>query len=313
MAAYRLPMGFPAMTLEQALHSKGLAFKRVRQDQLSVCCLFCGERHFKMGLSTSKNAYFCFRCNTSGTLHSLLRRLEIGDVELIITARIERPSIDLPEGFTPVAKVAALPMYKNFMDYLERRGITVEDCDKYHIGVCVFGRYAMRVVFPVFEGGELYSWTARAINKDMEPKYLMAPNGERKLWGIIDRPQVVIAEGVIKSLYLEKVIRKVYGRDNLSFVSSLGNFVTEAQVEQLVRNKVTEAYVYPDPPSNASFQGTLRTANLLRENGIACYFPTEFPDKQADDYGPNYPASVACFASMVLASPLNCLRLMRAV
>ncbi len=301
--------------LAEFLNSKGLPFT-ISGSNLVTFCLNCGKR--KLGLNEAKKVYNCFSCGDRGTLRWFLFKLD-ADPALIESMKEQaRPAapgeIDLPESFTPISKLtwqfaqSGLHPASRFVRYMEQRGITGNDCERYKVGYCEKGRAFDRVVFPIFERTKLWNWTARAIEKDKEPKYLMATGGQRMLWGIIEHPSVIVAEGTIKALYLEKAIKATMGNVPVSFVASMGNFVTEGQIGQLVRNKVKTVMIYPDPDSKPSRDGLVRSYNLLRSAGIACMCPWPFPDRQADEYS-QYSEAVRFVSAAQTITPAHILRI----
>lgn len=62
--------------------------------------------------------------------------------------------IDPPEGWGAVTEV---------MPFMVERGITLEDARVFGLGWCSSGRYAGRLIFPVFEQGQLVYFQGRAM------------------------------------------------------------------------------------------------------------------------------------------------------
>lgn len=66
--------------------------------------------------------------------------------------------------------------HKRFANYLLDRGYPIklqEELSKYYgLRVALAGRWKHRVVFPVYEGNKLISWTGRSIDSDATPRYL---------------------------------------------------------------------------------------------------------------------------------------------
>jgi hypothetical protein len=89
----------------------------------------------------------------------------------------------------------------------------------------------------------------------------------------------VVAEGIFKALALQRYCSS----PTLGMTASLGNMVTEFQMEQLVDGGCTEMVYYPDPLSIPSVTGMKLTWQLARDYGVTLYAPDPFPLLQADE------------------------------
>lgn len=113
---------------------------------------------------------------------------------------------ELPLGFRPVydSKTGkwSLPAY------LRERRIKSNTAKRWRLGWCKHGRYAHRLVIPIVCPGG-YSFTARDMDGDQEPKYLNPPGADhRRLligWDVVDlKGDFCIVEGPLDVIKLDQ-------------------------------------------------------------------------------------------------------------
>jgi hypothetical protein len=158
-----------------------------------------------------------------------LDQLAEGDLYLqaLQTPRTVRP-IPYPEGSAPI------PLDH---PYLQRRGITGDDVATFGLFQALWGRFANRLVCPVYERQELVYFQARAM-WDSAPgqKYIKTLNPSREVCGIASSDVVMnldtaatharvgIAEGPIDCIHVGS-----------SGVCTFGKQISPAQVAKLIR------------------------------------------------------------------------------
>jgi hypothetical protein len=270
------------MTLDAFFTSRGIRYK-TKPNGFQLCCVACSDSRYRLGVSTSKGVAHCFNCYRSWRLSALLRELGAADSVLLFASAFqhaqEKP-VDLPKGFTLLSGLEQGALGKIYA-YGVSRGITPAQFYAWRIGgVVAASNVNKRLVFPVFSADRLYSWCARATD-GAEPKYLMAPGGKRALWGSI-KPTTVIAEGTLKALAIERAV----ATPTIGYAASLGNMMTEFQIEQCSDGGCNEIVYYPDPLSGPSLDGLVATYALAKDYGIRLYAPENFPVHQADDATP---------------------------
>jgi hypothetical protein len=155
--------------------------------------------------------------------------------------RVSR-EIPYPEGFERIYSI---------LPYMLERGITLEDAQAVNLGWCRKGRYAGRLVFPVFEQGSLVYYQARAMwpptpgRKHIKMLNPPAVNGQSvssdflfNLEQAAQYPRVAITEGPIDAVKV-----------GVDAVCTFGKRITDTQVGKLLGAGVTAVDLMWDGPS----------------------------------------------------------------
>lgn len=135
-----------------------------------------------------------------------------GDVpKVVVQYKPNKPTFSLPFGVTIPEEGGR--WYQPALDYLHNRGITDEQIVKWGIGYSVKGRLVNRVVFPVYTGGKLRTFSARAITQSLH-RYEQGRvrDGAQPRKALFGESQfdyslgvVTVAEGIPSALALERV------------------------------------------------------------------------------------------------------------
>lgn len=175
-----------------------------------VDCPFCievegrADHRRSLGLQASSGMFRCFRCGTKGRARGFT-----SDAEGSTADEGCAPS-PLPEGFTLLGEgdgATALATARA-RRYLSERGVPEVAVRGARIGYAVDHRGVPRVVVPVFGADtSLRGWVARALARDVVPKYLNASGSwasrtvfnEGALLRRTDAP-LMIVEGVFDAL-----------------------------------------------------------------------------------------------------------------
>lgn len=174
-----------------------------------VVCPFCEGRGAKKVLRVKLETghYKCFRCEAWGRL-----ALE-GAVDYLPPAGRNLPPAEVawPREAYPLAAVRLMPSMRTRLapaiDYLERRGVSLDTAIEVGIGYVEEGFYAGRVLVPVRDRERLVGWSARDITGESTVKYLY-PRGmqrERLMFGmnalrLHSHNPVLCVEGVFDAL-----------------------------------------------------------------------------------------------------------------
>ncbi|MCI0556175.1 MAG: hypothetical protein L0287_34975 [Anaerolineae bacterium] len=91
----------------------------------------------------------------------------------------KRDLLQMPDYFRAIS--VSSHMAKPFVRYLQHRGFGLQDIydmtNGFNIRCCAVGRFAGRVIFPVYHGGHLMTWTGRAI-RHSDARYLTLGKNE---------------------------------------------------------------------------------------------------------------------------------------
>lgn len=257
------------------------------RKQIQACCPMsgCNDTKFRLGINLDKRAANCFNCKWHGSIFKLTKELSGEFIRLDGLGNQDGPDrpkvVDLPQEFELLAGVEPAEYgYGALVAYMYGRGLTDADFQRYHVGGALSGRFADRVIFPVFYGVELFTFLGRTIHKHVEPRYLNAKAATRGVWGLEPAADhgngwLILSEGVLKAIAMDRVV----GGCN---AASLGNELSEFQLEQIEGAGYKTVLIIPDP-GMAGLSGLYKTADALRGRGIAVYFPWPLPVKQADE------------------------------
>lgn len=217
--------------------TKRLGSCRGKGPEYEFYCPFCIDRtgdesrHRKLWINVEKGKAYCFRCEYgSHTLARFFRDLNGGSLKLVELAIIkgERtpPTTDVKEAVREMLfsslqdeeelKSHKLPSlarrvtqchsqahFKRAVTYLKGRGILKTLWVRFDIHFAPAGRYAQRLVFPVYQNSEQVYFTTRAVNDD--PRKSLNPENEDGFYrrtdcllnfdSVIGAPLVAVVEG----------------------------------------------------------------------------------------------------------------------
>lgn len=271
--------------LSRALHSaRGRPTSRVR---CPVCLLRTGKPDSRGALSLNVNTgrFKCFKCAVRGRLSRNFLSAHGASVELYDEAPSqssqEVKAVSLPEGFTPLYEGEGwhAPAFAPARDYLEReRGLDPSLWVAAGIGATLVGRFAHRVIVPVFEhtdsSSRVVGYVGRSLFKGARFKYLVAEGMDRRallynadaLSVETDAP-VFVVEGAFDALALWP-----------DAVATLGE-VSERQVELLCESMRPVVVVF----DGDAWADSVSLAMRLRLHGVCAgavqLGPGEDPDE----------------------------------
>jgi DNA primase len=190
---------------------------------------------------------------------SVLRQLLITDVVSGFDVSEEAgPALPvvLPRDFTLLTRTYD-DLDRAAQQYLLDRGITKEQIRENHLGISYSGRYAYRILFPVYVAKTLKGIVARDFTGCQKPKYLNSP-GEKYLYHFNPAVETCIfSEGVFKALRIQQATL-------CGSAALLGHDLTSAQISQIIGSRCKRVIFYPDP-DRVGRRGVVSMADKLIE------------------------------------------------
>lgn len=231
------------------LESRGIGVHEM-SGELRSRCPFCGSdsRH-PFCVQERSGVFFCHACEEKGTGVTLVAKLlglSYRDAARYVRGKAYwRYASDADyEPVSPSVRATLPPEYRRlagsesvvagaYRDYAHSRGLSDELIQRYDIGYAATGRYAGRLIVPVYQFGVLCSFVARAIG-DREPKVLTPPGNQQSrclfnLDTVLGADSIVVVEGVFDALTLPD-----------RCVASFGKRLSRAQAALLLRSGAKE-------------------------------------------------------------------------
>jgi DNA primase len=267
------------MILSDILDTSGVEVHKRENAEVNICCPFCGENRFRLGINLRSGNANCFNgdCGFKGrgimyTARQLCRVYGIQFNGLLRSSRVIKEPAKKP--IREVIPVGLPVEYESFTadldevgqkakSYLRGRGVSLLQMVKHKIGYAITGDMAWRVLFPVVgEDDQIYGCVGRAIRDDMTPKYLNTP-GMKMLWNAQRQCHTaVVVEGVMDALRVEVALLR--NRDTVA-VARLGSVITSTQLDQL--KLFEEVIILPDW-DRAGVQGAIELCSRCMQRGI---------------------------------------------
>ena len=236
------------MNLLEAFAAYGILFRRSASDanEISICCPFCFESRFRLGVNLRKDKAHCFNCDWKSrhATEALAEALHLGQLHAGMQEREkEKPEPPkLPDDFTYLYTVVHDSFYKKAYTYMRNRGVGEWQMKQKRIGVSMVGKYAYRIVFPVYYGVALQGLVTRDFTDTQEPRYLNSA-GMKAVYNSPEekrrKSKAVICEGIFDCLAIEQTVSKDY-----DVLAILGRTLTEEQEKRL--SGYDEIVLWPD-------------------------------------------------------------------
>lgn len=256
------------MTFQDVLIRRGIRY-RISGEKLHINCPFCilrgkpQDTKQRLCIHIKKQWSRCMHCDWKHkyAVSAILKQLGIvaDNIEISVEAKQEEKAevVTLPEDFQHLVKTTD-DFDKQARRYLLGRGITKEQIRENNIGVSYVGRYAYRVVFPIYMDGVLSGINSRDFTGRLKPKY-MTSRGIKCLYNFDPNAETTIfSEGVFKALRIAQVTK--HGSAAL-----LGHDLTDVQLGQIQQSHCKHVILYPDIDRVGKL-GALKIADKLCEN-----------------------------------------------
>ena len=212
-------------------------------EQYQFCCPSCAESNggkidnkYNLEVNFAIGKYHCWKCDIKGNINRLVKYYGnadlaseyISDVKTLLSSmyyRIDKfeelnklvdiEEIKLPKTFKPITDINLIKN-KKLKDFLERRKITQEMINMYHIGYTEWEgeekNTRSRLIVPSYDkNGNLTYWTGRDFTGyDNRQKYLNVKADRKRIIfneGLIEWDgDIVLVEGIIDSIVYPNTI-----------------------------------------------------------------------------------------------------------
>ena len=215
--------------------------RNVSSGWIGIICPYCDDTSNHMGIHQVSKNFSCWRCAESGDVITLIQEIEqcsFPSALNILSTFGEGPDPHLePTSGRPTSAAGTLPkpLLKEFplphRNFLTKRKFNPDYLiEKYDLwAMHTIGRFAHRIIVPIYMEGELASFVGRDVTEKAEMPYKNAAKWESKipakdcLYNIDNAEDVVILVEGITDVW----------RIGDGAVATLGSQVTHRQIEIL--------------------------------------------------------------------------------
>lgn len=227
-------------------------------------CLWCGSpstHDTSFSVSVRKPVFYCFRCGQKGNWTHLVKKIlgitweqaaaKVNDGLDLQIRKVEKKqvtTIELPPRalFTREAE-----------EYLKSRNLSKQTIEKFDLYFCARGRYASRIIIPVYVNDKPVMFQARTVKKDTQPRY-KSPGGAPSVWLNLNsyRPgkSVVVVEGPFDVMRLDTL--------GIFAICPMGKNISESQIKDLTNLSIHDIILMQDRDA-LEFQGDTRPLQYL--------------------------------------------------
>ena len=275
----------------------------IKTSEWLLHCPQCGKD--KLAVNSDRKVWHCWVCQDlsqsgKGSLIDLITLLDAMSwqdaINHIINQVQYKPvnyTLDTLRVPTPTTRGKLHPPehHKSIdgtLPYMAKRGITVDDARAFGLVWCAAGRYANRLIFPVWEGGELVYYQGRAMWEESDrpgERYIKALNPPKEEGAMVSSdvlmnldvarhyPRVAIVEGPIDCV-----------KAGPSSVCSFGKKLSPTQISKLQLAGVRAVDLMWDGPSPTEPQGAWPEMQLIAPT-LATLFDTRLVYLPSGDPG----------------------------
>lgn len=203
------------------------------ENWINICCPFCGDENFKLGIHINCYAVSCWKCGNH-KISKLFASLNIplSIIHKLIPSGEKRRDRDKPKTLSWPDCVQ--PVSDEHLDYLERRNFDAKEIVRTWslMGTRRIGFLRNRIIIPIFQNGIVVSYTSRDITGRSAIRYKNCPinlsikPAKNCLYGIdkVVGDRIVVVEGPTDVWRLGP-----------GAVATLGTEYTNAQVALMLR------------------------------------------------------------------------------
>lgn len=246
--------------------------------QAMYYCPLCKHHKRKLEINLNEGKYHCWICELGGlSFSTLLKKLNAPNhyYELLDEPiKIKNNDIlenlknnyddsnykiyNLPDEFISLTEKNNTIAYKHAINYLNIRGVTINDIYRYNIGYCDFGEYKNRIVIPSYDSdGSLNFFSTRDFFNNSKLKYLNC-NYNKNIIGfeslINFNDEVTIVEGAFDAIAVK-----------INCIPLFGKFLSEKLKLKLIASRPTCVNVLLD---NDALHDSIKICEMLIKHNI---------------------------------------------
>ena len=246
---------------------------RLRKDEYQIReCPYCGNTKWNCEVNVYELVFHCWACGVGGTVRGLfldyglpiglLPDTPLGRREMLT---VEREPVEMPIEASEMFGTG-LPFGEFAIQYLiDIRGMTKEEVNRYQIKFAHEGRYARRVIWPLYEDDELVYFVARRFMRGAGRAYDYPEHRRRSIvpiyTGTTNRLTLVLVEGVFE---IPKIQRLGY-----SVMPLLGATLNPAQLRKIARRNFERYVVFLD---REAVRKSIDVAEQLKGERLNAYY-----------------------------------------
>lgn len=277
-------------------------------------CCFCEDSKHRLGINVETGVMHCFNCDeASGDRSSVYRSrkktyekiaaatgiddpftqsddedVEVLEKEAELKKGKPKVTTQLPKAYEPLWKGVNDALGRKAIRYLTSRDVTMQQIKAHRIGFCGAGRYAYRIVFPVFYRRKCQGFVCRDFTGNAELKYLNS-DGDKGLYNLPAKNNqkrfAVLVEGVFDVLAVERAKLSKY-----DVIGGLGSKLKKSQYKKLSTYNKIVIWAEPD---YAGVTGTIQRAKALQKLGVKVKVVVPSKDVETDtDPGEMEPSEI---------------------
>jgi DNA primase len=264
--------------------------KRTARGNKAYNCPYCNHNKPKLEVNFTQNKkgynpWHCWACDEKGSrISSLFKKISTSTekfeelkkligFEDVVKGEEATIQLELPPEYKPIIGGSDI-LARHAFTYLKKRGITIDDIEKYNIGYCETGRYAKMVIIPSYdENGNLNYFTGRSFELNPFIKY-RNPEVSRDIvpfelfinWNI----PLVLCEGPFDAIAIKR-----------NAIPLLGKNIQQNLMKKIVTSKVEKIYIALDTDAQKQ---AVKFAEYFINEGKEVYF-MDLEDKDPSDMG----------------------------
>lgn len=249
-----------------------------------VNCPFCDvregspDRKASFGLNVRTLWFQCYRCSVKGRLGAALDEfdyLQTEDEQIT-----ERVAIDPPEGMHLLddATLDSISLRHAWDFLLDVRRMTIDEVVNNRIGACISGRFAGRIIIPVFDSDGLLVWyIGRQWVKKCDKPYLY-PIGDRH--GAMFNHGAIFKKTDVPVMIVEGAFDAIpYAPDA---VAALGKITDDRVLDELENASRPVVFVPDADEAHAGYAAAMRMRLRGKRSGSLRLQPKMDPDEIMD-------------------------------